>query len=72
MKYKINQYKTDLLHHFILFMEELHFYVSTNWQWLGELKKHVLVLAPRVSGVRRVDLYFQLVYHKLGICKGCQ
>lgn len=53
-------------------MEELHFYVSTNWQWLGELKKHVLVLAPRVSGVRRVDLYFQLVHHELGICKGCQ
>lgn len=50
-------------------MEELHFDVSTDWQWLGELKEHVLVLAPRVSRVRRVDLHFQLVHHKLGICK---
>lgn len=50
-------------------MEELHFDVSTNWQRLGEFKKHVLVLAPRVSGVRRVNLHFQLVHHKLGICR---
>lgn len=60
---------TDLLHHFILFMEELHFDVSADWQWLGKLEEHVLVLAPRVSRVRRVDLHFQLVHHKLGICK---
>ncbi len=60
---------TNLLHHLILFMEELHFDVSTNWQRLGEFKKHVLVLAPRVSGIRRVNLDFQLVHHKLGICK---
>lgn len=60
---------TYLLHHLILFMEELHLDVSTNWQRLGEFEKHVLVLAPRVSGVRRVNLYFQLVHHKLGICK---
>lgn len=59
---------TDLLHHLILFMEELHFDVSTNWQRLGEFEKHVLVLAPRVSGVRRVNLHFQLVHNKLGIC----
>lgn len=60
---------THLLHHLILFMEELHFDVSADWQWLGELEEHVLVLAPRVSRVRRVDLHFQLVHHKLGICK---
>ena len=60
---------TNLLHHLILFMEELHLDVSTNWQRLGEFEKHVLVLTPRVSGVRRVNLHFQLVHHKLGICK---
>lgn len=63
---------TNLLHHLVLFMEELHLDVSTNRQRLGEFEKHVLVLAPRVSGVRRVNLHFQLVHHKLGICKECQ
>lgn len=55
-------------------MEEFHFDVSAHWQWLRELEEHVLVLAPRVSRVRRVDLHFQLVHNKLGVCKkkkGC-
>lgn len=55
---KAPEHTTNLLHHLILFMEELHFDVSTNWQRLGELEKHVLVLTPRLSGVRRVNLHF--------------
>lgn len=58
-----------LLHHLILLMEELHLDVSTDGQRLREFKIHVLVLAPGVSRVRRVNLHFQLVHHKLGICK---
>lgn len=53
-------------------MEELHFDVSTDWQRLGEFEKHVLVLAPCVTGVRRVNLHFELVHHELGICKKSQ
>lgn len=48
-------------------MEELHFDVSADWERLGKFKKHMLVLAPCVSGVRCVNLHFQLVHHKLGI-----
>lgn len=58
-----------LLQHLILFMEELHFDVSAHWQWLGEFKNHVLVLASRMSWVWGVNFHFELVDHKLWICK---
>lgn len=59
-----------LFHHLVLFVEELHFDVSTHRQRLGELKVHVLVFTPRVCRVRRVDPYLQLVHHKVWICQG--
>ena len=60
---------THLFHHLILFVEELHLDVPADGQRLGELKHHVLVLAPRVSRVGGVDLHLELVHHKLGVCK---
>ena len=41
-------------------LPSFHFDVATNWQRLGEFGKHVLVLALRLSGVRHVNLHFEL------------
>lgn len=58
-----------LLHHLVLFVEELHFHVSADGERLRELEQHQLVLPPGVNGVRGVDLNLQLVHHELRICK---
>lgn len=48
-------------------MEKLHLDVSADRKWLWELKQHHFVFPPGVGGVRRMDLYLQLVHHKLRI-----
>lgn len=57
-----------LLHHLVLFVEELHLDVSADRKRLWELKNHQFVFPPGVSRVRSVDLHLQLVNHKLRVC----
>lgn len=60
---------TYLFHHLFLFVEEIHLDVSTHRQRLRKIKVHVLLRSPCVHWVRRMDFNFQLVHHKLRICK---
>lgn len=60
---------TDLLHHLVLLVEELHLNVATHGQRLRELKEHVLLFPSGVHRVGGVDLNLQLVHDKLRVWK---